>query len=413
MTKRLYQTGLFLTFLLFVVTNFAQTTKKEYKEQLKNEEKGYITKKVNDHLFVKHKNDFYFEFNNVNVEQHYYDKSALDHIRKLEHKISKESSEEHKSELEKNLIKSIEKYIANFGIDNFHLDTDLLWELAQLYEKNEMLPQAKAAYRLVLKHHRREVTQEIQQYFKIRTHYDDLTELERDYYVPLEYYYELVEYRKAIDTLTPPKSVLLNMGDLINKKNTRDYAAAINASDRIMVYTRRILDKRHVGIKPLYYENLFYSQGYDDGFWDEGIQFPSPVNSRCNEGSACISKDGNTLYFTKCPSAGGEFDCVDIIGECDIFYTTLQLDSTWSEPKNLGAVVNSVFWESHPSLSPTEDTLYFSSNRRGGFGLSDIYFTYKNSKGEWTRAQNLGPIVNSRNNEYSPFLDKKHNVEDQ
>ena len=410
MTQRFYHFGLFFVSILTIQLGFSQDSKKEYKEEMKNEEKGYITREINEKLFLKNTADFYFEFSNINKIPRHYDKSALDKIKKLEKQLQQLKSETLSQSTEKQLITELEKYISNFGIDNFHLDTDLIWRLAQLYEKNEMLPKAKAAYRLVLKHHRREVAQEIQQYFKVKKHYDQLTELEQDYYVPLEYYYELVEYRKAIDTLSPPKSILLNMGDLINKKGTRDYAASINATDHIMVYTRRKIDKRHVGIRPLYYENLYYSKGYDDGFWDESIEFPAPVNSRCNEGSACISKDGKTLYFTKCPSAGGEFDCVDIIGECDLFVTTMKADSTWDQPKNLGATVNSVFWDSHPSLSPTEDTLYFASNRRGGFGLSDIYFTYKNSKGLWTPAQNLGPIINTRNNEYSPFLDKKHNV---
>ncbi len=401
---------LFVLSLLFVVNSFAQDSKKEYKEQLKGEEKGFITKGVNEKLIVKKKNAFYFEFNNLNILPFYYNKKALDKIDQLEKKLANAKSDLMKTQVEKDLIVALEKYVSNFGIDNFHRNTNLLWELAQLYEKNDMLLKAKAAYRLVLKHHRREVAQEIQQYFKARKYYDQLTELEQDYYVPLVYYYELVEYRKAIDTLAPPKSILLNMGDQINKKHVRDYAASINATDHILVYTRRVHDKRHIGHKPRYFENLYFSQGHDDGFWEEGVAFPEPVNSRCNEGSACISQNGSTLYFTKCPSAGSDFDCVDLIGHCDIFSTTLQTDSTWSIPKNLGVNVNSVFWDSQPSLSPTEDTLYFASNRKGGFGLSDIYFTTKNSKGEWTIAQNLGPIINTRGDEYSPFLDKKHNV---
>ena len=94
-----------------------------------------------------------------------------------------------------------------------------------------MLDKAKAAYRLVLKHHKAEVVKEIQQYFKIRNHYDELTELEKDYYVPIDYYYELVEYRKQIDTLHPPRSVLLNMGSEINDRKVADYGPSISMRD--------------------------------------------------------------------------------------------------------------------------------------------------------------------------------------
>ena len=82
-----------------------------------------------------------------------------------------------------------------------------------------MTNEAKSTYRLILKHHPNHDQQDIRQFFKAWGHYDTLTTLEKDYYVPLNYYYELVEYRKAVDTLHPPKSVFLNMGDNINKRN--------------------------------------------------------------------------------------------------------------------------------------------------------------------------------------------------
>ena len=109
-----------------------------------------------------------------------------------------------------------------------------------------------------------------------------------------------------------------------------------------------------------------------------------------------FSKDGSTLYFSRC-------DCLDCYGDCDLFSAKLQPDSTWGEVKNLGFSVNSLSWDSHPSLSHTEDTLYFASDRIGGFGLSDIYYTYKLANGQWAPAQNAGPVINTRNNDVSPF----------
>jgi len=83
--------------------------------------------------------------------------------------------------------------------------------------------------------------------------------------------------------------------------------------------------------------------------------------------------------------------------------SNFQGDTLWTTPKNLGEKVNSGQWDSHPSLNATEDTLYFSSDRRGGFGLADLYFSVKDNRGRWGEAQNLGPIINTRNNEVSPF----------
>ncbi len=64
-----------------------------------------------------------------------------------------------------------------------------MWRLGQLYERNNQLDKAKAYYKLVLKHHRTDIK-------RIQLYYDSLEQKEKDYYVPLEYYYELVEYRK-------------------------------------------------------------------------------------------------------------------------------------------------------------------------------------------------------------------------
>jgi outer membrane protein OmpA-like peptidoglycan-associated protein len=76
----------------------------------------------------------------------------------------------------------------------------------------------------------------------------------------------------------------------------------------------------------------------------------------------------------------------------------------------MGELMNSMGWDSHPTLSPTEDTLYFSSDRPGGFGLADLYYSPKSARGSWEKPKNLGPIVNTRQNEVSPFYHPDHNV---
>lgn len=389
-----------VSIFLLVSGSIAQDTKKEYKQDIKNQEKGYTTAKIADSLLGRAASDgqYYFDFGNINKIPYYYNKGKLDKIKELQKK-----GEEFK------LITELEDYIKYFGIENFSKDTDLLWMLAQLYEKNESIEKAKSAYRLVLKHHPSKTIEQIRQYFKKREHYDDLTELERDYFVPLEYYYELVEYRKLIDTLHPPRSILTNMGDLVNSRRVPDYAPSINVQDNFMIYTKQTLDLKAVGQNLSYTENLYFSKEYD-GFWDEAELFPHPINSSCNEGSACLSRDGKTLFFARCRVEKNLLDCSDCMGSCDIYVSELDREGNWSKPLNLGANVNSTAWDSHPSLSATEDTLYFASDRPGGFGVSDLYFTFKIKKGEWAPAQNMGPIINTRGNEYSPYMNKKHNV---
>jgi hypothetical protein len=272
-----------------------------------------------------------------------------------------------------------------------------------LYELLEQQEKSKYMYRLALKNHFGK------NYLHILQTYETQTTLEKDNYVPLEYYYELVEFRNLIDTLRPPKSILLNMGELVNDARYPDYGPAMNVSDKFLIFTKR---KRELTPSKLTYrenEDLYYSINYD-GFWDEAQPFSNVINSHCNEGSACLSRDGKTLYFARCKVTDFQYDCRECMGSCDIYVSYMQEDSTWTVARNLGPSVNSIYWDSQPTLSHSEDTLYFASDRKGGIGLSDIYFTYKKSGGEWAPAQNVGPTINTRGNEVSPFYHPSHHV---
>lgn len=379
--RTIYTVLIFLFCYSFV---FSQDDKKD----------SYQTSEVQDSSMhnQKHQQEYHLTFPNLHNEKRFYDKKKLQEINKLS-----ENNDTDK------LIPLLENYISNFAISNFSQDTDLLWKLAQLYELSSRMPEAKSTYRLVLKHHRKEKIQEIQQYFKISEHYDELTELERHYYVPLDYYYELLEFRKVIDTLTPPKSVLLNMGSEINELETPDYAPSINALDQLMIFTKRTADSRSIGVQKSFNENLYYSQQVD-GLWENAKPFPKPIQSMCNEGSATMTADGKTLYFTRCIVPEYSFDCPDCIGDCDIYVANLKDDSTWAQPQNLGKNINTITWESQPSLSEDEDTLYFVSDKKGGFGMTDIYYTYKDDKGKWVPSVNMGPIINTRGSEFSPYF---------
>lgn len=87
----------------------------------------------------------------------------------------------------------------------------------------------------------------------------------------------------------------------------------------------------------------------------------------------------------------------DSRGDRDLYVTFMQGDSTWSEPKNLGDIINSAGEESAPFLALDDKTLYFSSNGFSGYGGSDIYVTKRldDSWTNWSEPENLGPEINS------------------
>ncbi|MBX9850711.1 MAG: OmpA family protein [Cytophagaceae bacterium] len=352
--------------------------------------KKYTAKAVQFDTTPVKTSEYQFPFKNLN-KSFYYNEEQIQLIRK----------HEEKKDLQK-LLPVLEEYVKNFGIQNFYRNTNMIWRLGQLYELYGQKEKSKALFRLVLKHHR---GKEIK---KILQHYDTLDTDKASNYVPLEYYYELVEYRKNIDTLRPPHSVLLNMGELVNDKRFPDYGPTMHVQGDILIFTKR---KKEITATKLSYrenEELYYSKNYD-GFWDEALPFSNVINSGCNEGSACMSRDGKTLYFARCRVADYQFDCRDCMGACDIYVSHMQDDSVWSVPVNLGPNVNTTSWESQPTLSHNEDTLFFASDRIGGFGLSDIWYSYKTENG-WAPAQNMGPVINTRANEVSPFYHPAHKV---
>ncbi|MEO1051958.1 MAG: OmpA family protein [Bacteroidota bacterium] len=324
-----------------------------------------------------------FRFPNINKVQYYNNEKALKNIRVKE-----------KNKDWEGLYPLLKNYVKNFGITNFYRDTYWIWRLAKLTEVYGNLDEAKLLYKIVLKHHREDIDVS-----KIEIHFDSLTVNDKDYYVPLQYYYELVDYRKEIDTLRPPRGVLLNMGPFVNS-DLGDYGPSLSSKDDILIFTSK-RNSHHRGIEMVHDEDIFFTKRLEE-YWDDAQPFKE-INSQYNEGSACLSKDGKTLFFARCNAPGS-------YGDCDIYSAQMKADSTWGNVKNLGSGVNSIAWDSHPSLSHGEDTLYFASDRIGGFGLSDIYFTVKKSDDTWGKAQNLGPIINTRNNEVSPFYHHIYDV---
>lgn len=324
-----------------------------------------------------------FTFPNVNKIRFYYDAKALQDIEKLNN-----------AGLNAKLYTALRKYVSYFGIENFSKNIPLLWKLARLSEKLGQPGESILLYKLILKHHQQGINTD-----DLLHVYDSIETNKKEYYVPLDYYYRLVDLRKEIDTLRPPHSVLLNMGDAINSLQ-EDYGPSIGNIDNLLLFTSK-RNIQHIAGERVVNEDLFISR-QQDGYWHEAQPLKT-INTEFNEGSACLSHDGKFLIFSRCNAPGS-------LGNCDLYLSTLGADSVWGTSKNMGPAVNSTGWDSHPSLSHSGDTLFFASNRMGGFGLSDIYFTVKDDKGNWQNAQNAGPVINTRQSEVSPFFHHRFNV---
>jgi len=182
-----------------------------------------------------------------------------------------------------------------------------------------------------------------------------------------------------------------NLGPSVNTEND-EYWPCLTADENTLIFTRLLKDSTsYAG----YQEDFFISkkEGLEWGLAkDAGL----PLNSPLNEGAQTVSADGRFMVFTACGRKDG-------LGRCDLYYSRKTGD-TWSLPKNIGKPVNTVSYETQPSLSADGKTLYFACDRPGGFGDIDIYVSTLDDQNIWSIPRNLGEIINTTGRDWAPFI---------
>ncbi len=181
-----------------------------------------------------------------------------------------------------------------------------------------------------------------------------------------------------------------------------EYLPILSPDNQMALFTREI--KLEPGRNSLFRETqlkekFLYSLRDSLGAFAAGEEMPEPFNINDNEGGATLTADNNTLYYTVC-----KYDNAKKYLNCDIYYSEFA-GYEWSQIQSVSSKINLPgSWESQPTISPDGRTLYFVSDRSGGFGGYDIYRSIKGESGDWGTPINLGPLINSTGNEKSPFL---------
>jgi tetratricopeptide (TPR) repeat protein len=199
----------------------------------------------------------------------------------------------------------------------------------------------------------------------------------------------------AIEAVKKPVPFdLINAGNGINTSDD-EYWPSITADGQTLMFTRQIYSTYYPQSMGSTQEDFFVSVKSDND-WQRAINAGEPLNTRSNEGAQTLSSDGKSMYFTACERSGG-------LGSCDLYFSAFH-DGNWSTPYNLKWPVNTTAWESTPSISADGNVLYFSSNRPGGLGGKDLWYSKKNSEGTWANPVNMGKSINTEGNEMSPFI---------
>ena len=189
---------------------------------------------------------------------------------------------------------------------------------------------------------------------------------------------------------------LLNLGEGVNSE-FKDYGPILN-TDRSKLYFTSRRKGSTGGNKDNdneFFEDIYRSEKTGN-VWNIAANLGYPVNSDLHESCIGISNDEQELFLY--------IDNDKYKG--DIFYCKKDNKGNWGMPKSLSKLINTTeFIENSMSLTSDGKTLFFSSNKAGGFGGQDIYFSKKDAKGEWGIPVNLGSYLNTEYDDESPFLD--------
>ncbi|WP_395768828.1 OmpA family protein [Aquirufa sp.] len=232
-----------------------------------------------------------------------------------------------------------------------------------------------------------------------------------------------------------------NMGTVINSKFNELYPVV--SPDGKRLYFTRWKHPENLGDNKN--QDIWYTQLDEKKQWEKAKLFPSPINNEENNAICGISPNGKMILLNNVYGKDGHMEkgvslsyllrngewsfpkqiriqnfknkseyseytiapdgktllmtteTKDSYGGKDIYVSFLKPDDTWTEPKNIGPVVNSGESESTPFIAPDGQTMYFSSSGHIGYGNNDVFITRRldDTWLNWSAPENVGPAVNT------------------
>jgi tetratricopeptide (TPR) repeat protein len=187
--------------------------------------------------------------------------------------------------------------------------------------------------------------------------------------------------QRAIELMKKPVEVTeTNLGATINTRFS-ETNPVISEDETILVYASKLP----------FYQAMFYSKKVD-GKWTAPINMIPELGIDGDCFPTSLSSDGTELYLYR----SNEF-------QGDLYVTNFK-NGQWTKIRKLNDNINTKYWESHACISHDGKTLYFTSNRKGGYGGLDIYKSERTAGDNWGPPQNLGAVINTSYNEETPFI---------
>lgn len=195
--------------------------------------------------------------------------------------------------------------------------------------------------------------------------------------------------------------------ELLKKVNTRDDDFSPAYADRnfnSIIFTSNRdaatgkFKDNWTGMK---FTDLFFARKDRKGEWNNPVLLDQDnvVNTEANEGSGQFTSRFTTLYFTRCWNEARKKN------GCAVYKASRIGGTAWGEATMVDLGIDSTVANGHPTISPDEGMIIFSSDRAGGLGGKDLWKIAKKAKGGgYSRPINLGPEINTPGDELFPFL---------
>ncbi len=182
-----------------------------------------------------------------------------------------------------------------------------------------------------------------------------------------------------------------------------DYAPVLTVNKNYLVFTSRRLTKKYKqkAYDLLPYENIYLAKKVngtwqvttDENDWNKFL--PKNINTKKHDAGVVYTADGKALYLYR----------------KDQLWKSIMKENKWQEPFKLTKDIDyKHFHVPSAYLTKNNDTLYFSSTKKGGMGGKDLYYSVKQADGSWSEPVNLGPDINTEYDDDAPFLNKTGNI---
>lgn len=206
--------------------------------------------------------------------------------------------------------------------------------------------------------------------------------------------------RSGLDLMKDPKNVKhLDFSEAEGVMNFA-HSPVFSPDGTVYIFTtdQRPGEEATIESNKIYDENIYYTY-FSNGSWQDAKLLSSNIFSTKNEASIGVHPNGEQLFVYRNDNEDG-----------NLYYSDLLEKNVWSKLKKFPSPINSMAQESHITMSADGNTVYFTSDRSGGYGGLDIYVCKKDSKGRWGKAINLGPKINTMYHEESPHLQVNGNT---